>query len=292
MSWIILTIFAALLTAISNIVDRYLLKHETNNPKLLTELWGLISSLVFCTPALFQQNINFNWTISLGGILIGSIYLFSMLFYYTSVSQAEISRIVPILAINPIIVLIFATILFQEIFHSVQYFGIFLIILGILISSYRGKDKRILPFQAILYLLIAASGFATKNIITKALSFQVISPLNLLFWIGIGTGLASLLFFIPKLQEVLKLSNRKFLHYFTNLSLSAFASLLFTLAITTGPVALVTFLHRLEILFVFILAESINFLYPQALQEKNNKKIFFQKFIAVIIILVGCYFLI
>jgi uncharacterized membrane protein len=236
--------------------------------------------------------VEFILPLSLGGMAVGFLYVFSMYFYYLSTRQAEISRLVPILTLNPIMVLIFATFLFHEIHTWMQYFGIALILIGILIASNRGHDKKALPFQALLYISLASLGFAVKNIITKAVSLGTNQNLNLLFWIGIGIGLTGLFYLFRHGKTIRKIPNKKFVHYFLSASLAVFSSLLYSMAIMLGDVSLVSFLGRLDIIFVFIFAESLDYLSPQFLQEKLNRKIFLQKLLAVIIILIGSYYLI
>ena len=292
MTWLILTIVASLFVSLGGIADRYILKHDTSHPEILTAIWGLVSLFIFCSPAIYHQQINFSPLISIGGLAIGIIYLLSMYSYYASVAKAEISRVIPILSINPILVLIMATFLFQEIFHPLQYLGMFIIIIGVIIVSYHGKDKHALPRQAFLLVALAACGFAIKNIITKGISINQTDNYNLIFWIGIGIGITSIFFFLKQKKSLLKISNKKFFHYFVTSSLNSFGSLFFTLAVTIGPVALITFLSRIDILFVFIIAEALDYLRPNILKEKLNKNIFFQKLISVILILIGSFLLI
>jgi uncharacterized membrane protein len=75
-------------------------------------------------------------------------------------------------------------------------------------------------------------------------------------------------------------------------ALGVAASIIYTAAILIGPAALVSFLSRIEIVFVLLISEAIYFFNPHLLHTKFNKKNFFQKLLGTVLIVIGCYFLI
>lgn len=296
MDWILLTIISAAIEAISNVFDRFILKNETKNSSILLIFWGFFSVFIFCPPALLTGQVSFELIPIIGGFFAAGLYLLGYHFYYQSVQKEEVDRIVPILALTPIIVLIFATIFFQEIHAPIVYFGIFLILLGVSLNAIKfistGKKHAQINKRAILFCAIAATAFAFKNIIEKYLALAAYQPLNLLFWIGLFIGVFTIGIILSQHKNIYfqKVSNIS--DHALAAALGVSASMLYTAAILIGPAALVGFLSRVEMVFVLAISELIYFFKPHLLRTKFNKKTFFQKLLGVVLILIGCYFLI
>ena len=296
MNWIFLTFLAAILEAISNIFDRFILKNENKNISVLLIFWGLFALLIFCPPALLTGQVSFEMTPIIGGFIIAAIYLIAYYYYYKSVQKEEVDRIVPILALTPIIVLIFATIFFREIHTPLVYFGIFLIMVGVLFNAIKikkySKNHTQINKQAILFCAIAATAFAFKNLIGKYLALANYQPLNLIFWIGLNIGIITIIIICFQHKNFYFQKGSFIADHALAATLGVSTSLLYTTAILIGPVALVGFLSRIDMVFVLIISEIIYFFNPHLLRTRFNKKDFVQKLIGIIMILIGCYFLI
>lgn len=292
MTWILLTLTSASIETISGLYDRYMLRHETKNPDLLVAIWGYLALLIFCAPALIKANINFHPVAIFTGMASGLLYLFGMHFYYQGVKQEEVSRIIPVLSAVPVITLIGATFIFRESHGYLEYLGMLIIIVGILIEAYDRQKHHLINKKALIAMLLAALFFATKNIAAKLGNFANIDPLNSLFWIG----LFIFIFSIPlnfKLRKKFKFKNKAhFGDHILAAALSVAASMIYTSAILVGPASLVAFLHRIQILFVFLISSLIDFKNTRILEEKFTKSAFYQKLIGVIIILIGSFLLI
>lgn len=291
MSWILLTVIQALVEAISNIYDRYVLKNRVKTFETLIIFWGIFSLIMFCTPAILTNSITVETPVILLGFASGLLYVLAMYFYYQAVNRAEVDRIIPVLSLNPIFILLGATIFFQEFHNLNQYIGIVLIIFGILIDSFDRQHHKFIDRKAIIFMAAAALFFAAKSLLAKSLSLGEISPLNILFWIGIGGFIFSAPFIIKNRKKVPR-TPREIVEHCLAGSLSVATSLLYTTAIMIGPAALVAFLQRINVFFVFIISQIIDLKHPQVLREKFVKKAFLQKLFGVMIILIGSFFLI
>jgi len=291
-SWIILTLLAAGMASVGSVYDRYIIENELKNTDTLLVLWGFFTGIMFCAPAILTNSIVFNYTTLILGAISGALYYAAMHCYYKAVQSGEISRVTPILAMNPVLVLILATLFLNEIHTPIKYLGITLIIIGVIIHTIDREHHRLVSKKLLLMGFLAASLFATKNILAKVMSLAEITPLNTLFWIG-------LFIFIINIPTVLiegnKLRSKK-LHDLPEIATAATiagaGTLVYTAAITIGPVALVTFLEKISLLFIFLISEIIDFLNPKILHEKFVKSAFYQKLIGVIIILIGSYLLV
>jgi transporter family protein len=281
-----------MIESVSNVYDRFIIKNELKNTDTLLVLWGYFAGIMFSAPALLTGSVSANTATILLGLASALLYLAAMHYYYRAVSSGEISRVVPILSVNPVIVLILATLFLGEVHEPVKYAGITLIMLGVLIHAYDREKQKLINKKALFWAVIAATFFAVKNILANYLALAASNPLNVLFWIGLGI----FVFNIPvniKLRKKLRIrKTREFPSVAMAAALAGSVTLIYTAAVVTGPVALVTFLHRIQILFVFIISELLDFLRPNLLHERFSKASFWQKLFGVIVVLAGSYLLI
>lgn len=293
MDWIFLTFTAAIIEAVSNVFDRFILKNENRDTTILLILWGFFAAVLFCPPAIISGTLTFAPAAIISGFINAAIYLLAYHFYYKAIKSEEVDRIAPVLGVNPVIVLIFATILFGEIHTPYVYFGIGLIIAGVLINSIKfKKHHNTINKQAFFWMFLAGALFASKNIIGKFFAINSFHPLDLLFWIGLNCAIITVFIFIFYRHKFHFKKATVAMDNVLAATLAAASSSIYTAAILIGPSAQVAFLHRTEIIFVFIISEILYRLQPKILRTKFNKKAFFQKLIGVTLILVGGYLLI
>ncbi|MCC6643929.1 EamA family transporter [Candidatus Peregrinibacteria bacterium] len=291
MNWILLTLAAAGIEAISNVFDRFFLKNDTKQPDSLLGIWGVFALIMFCTPALISQTVSLDSTVILFGLLAGAIYILAMHFYYQAIARAEVTRIVPILSLGPMIIVVGASLFFQEAHTILQFIGIGIILLGMTIEAFDNISHKFIARQAIIFMSLAAILFATKNLLAKGLSLESSNPLNVLFWVGWGVFIFSLPYLFKHRKEVFRARQKLQVNFCLAAALAASCTMLYTSATLIGPAGLVAFLHRIEIFFVFIIAQVIDYRHPKLLKEKFNKKAFWQKLIGVLLIFIGSFFL-
>jgi len=292
MSWIFLTLTASIIEAIAAIFSRFSVKHESKNTTVIVMLWSYFAGLMFTLPAVLSGSVEFSPIVATAGLLCALCYLVAEHYYYKAIGHSEIGRIVPILSINPIFILLGTTFLFGEIHQIPQYVGMALILFGIMLNSWDQQKHHLIDRRAIYWSIIAAVLFAIKTLSANWLSLLEFNPLNILFWIGIWILIFSLPITFIVMRKNKKLDKRVWANLAFAASLESSATLLFTAAVSIGPAAIIAFLDRLEILFVFVIANFLDFFQPQLLREKFVKDAFFQKLAAVIIVLIGSYFLI
>jgi len=96
MSWILFSILAALIWAIVNIIDKYVLSKLVSRPiipVIIMGFIGLIASLLVFIFLGFQQ-------LSAGNVLLafisGSLYVLMTFFYFRAVKIEEVSKVIPL----------------------------------------------------------------------------------------------------------------------------------------------------------------------------------------------------
>jgi len=293
MNWIILTILASIFQGAASLVDKYVLENEIKDPRTAITLWGYWAFLLFGIYSLIADRLSFNPFAIIIGILVGIFYVVSFRLYYKAVPILEISRLIPTLTLVPVFTTVYATIFFHERFAPVVYLGILGIIIGVLITDFQKGQKRSHLSLGYLIAIMACLSFSLKNVLTKYSSFAIQSTGEVMLWIGIGTLIGALVIHLKNFKEI----NRQFKKRegIFHLSISTFFSVMaaktYTWAITIGPVSLVSFLSQLQVPLLFFGACILDLLFPKALHEKLSKKIFIQKFLCIILIIIGSYFL-
>ncbi len=290
-NWIFLTILAAILESINNIYDRYILKNELRTSEALLSHWGFFAALMFCSPAIFTGNISVHPTVISFGAISALLYMGAMHYYYRSINSNEISRVLPILSIHPVLILILATIFLEESYQPIQYFGITLIIIGIAINVIDEQKHRLIGWRTIACGFLAALAFSIKNVLVKWLVIQQFESLNILFWIGLFILIFNIPFTIKYHKNWRLHGNHAKTDIILAAALSAAVTIIYTTAVTIGPATLVAFLHRVQLLFVFVIASILDIFFPNFLHERFVRAAFFQKLSGILLILMGSYYL-
>ncbi len=292
MLWLPLVIIAALFHSGNNIIDKYVINHELRDPYIGSFFWGIFALLLFCSVSLIYGEITLN-PLAIGiGLLSGFIYSINTFFYYKTISKEEISRVIPALSLSPVFVAIIAFFVLNEVLSVSNYIGVSLIFLGTIVVSLRHFDWKVLKNVSFRTALIISMLFAVKNVSNKFIAGDV-SLFAILFWIGIGAGILAVIFRIfhhPHLKKKMEKSGSH--HLMISSGMSVIGSILFTIAIIYGPVSLVTFVHKIQIIFVFLFSTILDIFKPNFLEEQISKIIIAQKATAILLILAGSYLLV
>src|SRR6185436_979833 len=125
LSWVILSLLAAICWAVVNVNDKYILS-GLNIPARVamigTGVVGLISAFVV---AIVKGVVLLPlWNASLG-LLAGVCFMLMIIFYLEAAKREEISRIIPLFNLSPLFILFFAYFFLKEALTVGQYTGIF-----------------------------------------------------------------------------------------------------------------------------------------------------------------------
>lgn len=287
-SWAFFAILTALMYAISNMIDKFLL---TNSVKPKTFLAVIGSVTIFA--AIFTYSIlgisEVTKLHAIGSIMVGILFAAAIWFYLKAVESEEISRIVPIYNLLPVFVLFLSAIFLGEIFTSSKYVGIFLLVIGAVLISVKGKltvgfTK---PFLAVLLSVVIA---AVSSIIVKYL-LNFMDYGTMFFYTRIGLFLFCLPAIIMESKNLFNLAksrgkNSLVLLVSTDI-LGTLAGLSFFIAASLGPITLVTALGGIQPFFVLLFAILLSAFYPRILKEEIGKTTIALKLVAITLMFVG-----
>lgn len=289
--WAFYSVFAALIFAASNIIDKYVISKMVKNPLtpvMISCVMGLVASglIYFFVGFSSLTFVNILWAFA-----AGILYIVTIIFYFKAVNIDEISRVVPLFYFSSIFVLILAAIFLTEIFTPIKYLGIFLLVFGAIVIS--SKDiLKIKLGKSFWLMILAALSIAASSIVVKYL-------LNFAdFWTIFGyERLGEVFALIPILYFTfsdVSLSTKKF--GVKSIGLMALSEtigliglLLVTIGTSIGYVTLVNALTSVQPLFVLLLAVILSIFSPKILKEEIGRSALLQKIIAIIIMFVGLY---
>jgi drug/metabolite transporter (DMT)-like permease len=168
MSWITLSIVAALVWSISNIIDKFLLTKWSIRPILPVLAIGIIDLIVSTSIFVLHPVPLLPIPLLLLAFLAGCCYFFNMYLYFYAVKGEDISTVIPLLYLSPLWVALIAHFFLGETLHFQQYIALCLLIAGaILLSVNSLKMPRM--NKALLAVILACLCFAINQAITKYL---------------------------------------------------------------------------------------------------------------------------
>lgn len=289
MSWITLSLIALALWAIVNILDKYVIDHELKDPIFVTAIFCLTASILLIGSALLLGLKEASFFVIGLAIASGLLYSGAIYLYYHIMRGEEVSRLVPLISIEPIFIALGAFLFFGEQLGWQHYLGILLVVLGAILISREGasslREKLRLGRLHWLALLMVLF-FSAKNLLVKYL-FQGNDFWSIMFWFGVGGLILPILFFAfhrPRLKGKFK---RGIEHLIVSAIFSSLALIFFSQALKIGSVSLVIALVATKPMLVFLCATLFSFICPKIIFEKHSFKILLLKISATVMIVIG-----
>ena len=289
MSWITLTITASFICAAVNVTDKYILSKLVTRPVvpvIITGTIGFIGSLIIFAVHGIEPLSAKNIVLAFAG---AGFQLAMIFLYFNAVKLEEISKIVPLFYMMPFFTLLIAGVFLGEIFTPAKYLGIALLVSGAILISLK-KPFAISFGRAFWFVILGAFFLAISQVIVKYLlgfaSFWTIFAYTRTF---VFVMLIPVI--LPNRRHFKELYKEKGIApagiISLNESLAVVGILLFTTAMSKGPVTLVAALSSIQPFFVLLFAIFLSLVYPNILTEETNKSAIFLKAISIIIMFAG-----
>lgn len=298
MSWLLIAIWAPLLWAFSNHIDKYLIVRfgEGVGIKGLITFSSLFSIFIVIGTYILDPNIFSIIPINILLLIIsGILYTVAILLYLFALSKDETSIVTPTFQLIPVLAFILGFIFLGEMMTSKQIIGGLIVILGAVIISI---DFSSFKFKKNIFLLMVTSSFAyaTYQILFKMGASE--NFYNSVFWQAVGIFISAVFLFSIKSyrQEFFTIFKKNALAicgFSTLVELTTVAgNLLISKALIMAPVvAMVLMVEAFQPIFVFMLGVIFTIFVPSFGKEDISKKVIIQKIFAMSIIIFGSYFL-
>ena len=288
MEWIYFTLAAMLLWTVVNIFDKYIISHELRDPMMVTTVFGFVIYLVFIIASfIFDGAQVLDTEVKLASMFAGVFYSVALWFYYYVMKREEVSKFVPILSLEPFIIMILAYFLFDEKFKILNYMGVVLIVIGAIVISIQKHKQKIKHKHLIFFALFSVFLFTARNILFKFATGDPSDFWAVMFWSGVGGIIVPILLFIFHHPHLRKQGWEGVYHLSFNALLSGIALIFFTKAIATGTVSLAAALLATKPMLVFLVATFLSFFHPKIMRERITKPVLIKKTIAIILIVAG-----
>jgi uncharacterized membrane protein len=287
MSWVFLALFAPFLSALANIVDKFLLGKRMVNCFALLPVAGFFALLFGVGSFLF---VSFDGVpisklaIAFGLGLVGS---FLYMLYYFVLSSEEVSRVISIWYVQPVFVLLFALLFLGEMFPLFKIGGILFCVGGAIALGIDKLPKGFAFRKGFWWLMLncvisALVSVGLKFSLEGVGYWQIFSAQSF----GLFVGLSSTIF-MPSVRKHLG-HVLKNVHILGVSEVLAFtAKLVLLAAFALAPVSLVSALSSVQPLFVLGLSLFLSIFIPSILKEDWSRSVVLKKSVSVAAIFVG-----
>ena len=286
MSWVILSILAAVFWTVTGIIDKHIISDELKDPLLATAVNGIVAFIIFAGVSLLYGSIKMPPLTVIIITFAGVVYSLAILMGYVALTKGEVTRLTPLLSTIPIFVAVFAYFGFSERFTPIKYVGILLIVIGALFVSLEINKHKFKFGPAFMIGIGAAVFFAFRNVLLKAVTINE-NIWSSLFWLGFGALIFSAVIITFHHPHLRRKGQRGIHHLFCNRILAILGLLCFTLALSIGSVSLSSAIVEIKPMLVFMAALFVTKHYPKYIKEKVTKGIIIQKTAAIIMIISG-----
>gem|GEM_PF-1989750 len=237
MTWLSLAFGAAMVWGLVNLCDKAVVDHEVKDGLVAALCCGIPGSAVLGGASFLVGSPR---QLVPGGLLLGPAYLLSLWLYYEGMNREEVSRFVPTLSVDTVIVAVLSFIFLGERLAPIDYAGILSVVAGAIVLSTDdislSKDFLSSP-KALGLALLAATAFAGRDVGLKLLSSSAGYP-SLLASLGAGGVATGLVLLLLRIERFRTFSSRGEEHLVGIGVLSGVGYVLFAIAIESGPVSL------------------------------------------------------
>ncbi|MDD5342049.1 MAG: DMT family transporter [Patescibacteria group bacterium] len=288
---IIFAIAAGFLWSVTNLLDKTVVTKYIRKVSQIYLPLSLVSLLMGGVALIYDGQIP-----KIGHLLLiviaAILWIIMGYVYFRSAQLEEISRVAPLFALTPVLILIFSGIFLNEIFSLKIYLGIIIILVGSILILSRGNLKQIFKSRVLGLMIVSATGAAGTAIIEKYLS-NYYNYWSVFGWIYLMAGLLGLVVFYRSIKEYIILRHesdrRGFWLMIVSEGNSGLANFAYITAMSFWYISLVSAASTIQYLFVFLWTLLLAKLKPGLINEEINRKIAFQKIVAIIFIIGGIF---
>jgi len=288
-TWIIFSLLAALTWAIVNISDKYVISKLINRPMIPVLFMGILSIISAVVVYFVHGFEKMSWPLILMAGAAGVVYVAFAFCYFKAMQTEEVSRMVPLMYVNPLFILVISIFLFSEVLTVFKYLGVLLLVLGGILISTEDIHKFKLSKGAWIMLfgtfLLAVNQVLTKYLLNYADFWTVFA------YVRIAAFIALIPIFAIEFNHVMHIIKQKDKKAFWLITLTETLNivgiLFITVAIAGGSATLANALSSVQPFIVLVFALLLSRFHPEIIKESLHKKTIILKIAAIIIIVVG-----
>jgi uncharacterized membrane protein len=292
MTWISIAFLPPFLYAISNIIDRVLLEKKIRHP--FVSFWILCSvGFILSLGILVMEKNNIpSWPIVLQSFGVGLVLGGAFAIYFIVLQREEASRVINLIYLFPLITFLGEHYVLHTFFSPLQIIGIFLTILGALLTIMKPQEKTTMAIPVLLWLFLFILLNGGVRTYEKFLLPDIdATTLVAIEFMGIGfLGIILFLWHHAARQEwdnLWKKQKKVVGAAITSEIIGYTADILFIIAATFAPITLVSVISTSQVVFVLLLTIAFSVLFPKILQEAFDPKTLLLKGVSTLCIVGG-----
>ena len=294
--WFLYALSSVALFGFTPIVDKLVLAKRLSSFSYFVTF--VPAALVFPICVLFFFPANLFSVPSLIALAAGLMSCGGYFLYAIAMRKEEASRISALTSLSPAFVVVLAVFLVNEIFSAKSYIGIFLMILGAVLISYkRNNVKEMIPISLILILIGTNFSYSLDQVFSKiSLDEMSFWPFLMMFMCGRFLAVIPGFAITPTrrkfFSEVKKLKRNFALTVAAGSISWTIAIILFFYAASLGPITLVSTINIMSPLFTLAFATLVSKYLPKILDEEIDRRTLSLKLFAVLLMFLGTYLII
>ena len=288
--WFLFSILSAILWALSSVIDKILVPRRLKTPIIplfMVGLFNLISAFIvaFSVPyvALSMNNLILS-------ILAGLLWGFVPFVYFTALLTHEVSRIISLFSVSPLLVLIFSALILNESLPYEKYLGIVSILAGSTLITLKLDGGNKFSVNTKLLLVIAATFLISISQVLSKFVLKEVPYWNFYAWLAIGTFLSTFLITLTKFKSLRMITHigSRYLGFLVISRILGVSGLIsFVTALSFGFASLVSAVFSIQSLFILIFAFILSSFNHHLEKLKGNEGLL--KLIAIILIIFGIF---
>ena len=290
MSWLLVTIIAYFLFAISALGDKYLLAGAPE-PKVYSFYVGVLGGLILILTPFVGFYLPGTYELILC-LFTGVIYLVAIFSIFQGLEDFEASRVIPAIGgFLPFFTFLFIYVFSngKEILGIKEIVALIFLIIGSILISYNSEKK--FPFKSLKISALAALFLSLMFVLSKYV-YLMLPFWTGFIWIRVGVLLSALFFLFSKVvrKDVFTkkstFNKKTSIIFVINQGFGAGGAMLQGWGIALAPLAFLSVINALQgIQYVFLFIFTLIFF--KVLKEKISRKIIIQKLIAIGFIVSG-----
>jgi len=294
-NWIFLALLSPAVFTVCNFIDKYILESKVKDYRgipIYSGIVGLIAGTLFWL--IFEKPI-LPFFDGLIVIIVGMFTVWAFLFYFKALSSAQTSYVIALFQLIPVFTLIFSFLFLHEIISISQLFGFFLILTCAILLSYK-KQKKKFKFDNSFYYVLAADAFFAGGSILIKFAINANSFTKIVSYESWGIAIGALFLFIfykasrVAFLETTKTAGNKVLGIMLfNEGVYILAKTITFLAISLGPVTLVSVLGGTQVFYGIVFGLVLTIFMPKVFKESVAKEEIIKKLVLIVFLFVGIW---
>lgn len=295
MNWVFFAVLSPAVYSVVNFVDKYILSKQIKDYRgislfaaIMAMIFGTTFWLLFGMPPLSASD-------SLLIILSGVLTFFAQVLYFKALSSEETSKIIILYQMGPILVLVLSLLFLKEVITATQFAGFFLIMLASIGVSLQGTKTKLQLSKSFFLILLNQFLWSLAGVLFKFVVDQN-SFVKVVAYESWGIALGGLLLFMlvknirdPFLRTFNTLRKGAIFFVFLNEGIFIIARLLTFLALSLGPLSLVSVIGSTGVFFGIIFGTVLTLLAPKVFTEDISKSGLSKKIGFALLAFIGIY---